>query len=711
MAGCGGGGDGGSPNAPPDFRKAFGGFDAQNRRYSLTLVADQASTGVKGNLDGQASMLAIQDFTVAGSTAQVQRVSGTFDGIQLSLSLGAAATAPFVSSYQGAFTDADTIQLQGTGVSVELRRTGGFVAPIVGDWSGLEAAGQPWFLQVRKGDGFNDFDSVFLVSGTELLDGKTAHVEGSVTVDRIKLRIDRDTGPVDLTGEFPNVGGNFYPDTMLFGSTRRVARSTSTPASTVVYQGNGTLSATDDLGFARRDMVSVSAPKSTGFYATSLDGQRLAYVVSTSTSPSSDTLFVYDLTADTTRSVVTSPPNGTIRDLAWSPDSQYLGYTMSQAKTGPIDVYYVGRNAAVPTKASNVTATGTAAPSFKWAPLDAAQPAQIAFLANETAAAVYEVSLVRTDTGARQSLSSLAASGSVLDFQWSPKADRVAFRKHVGTVDALYVMNTTTMVAAQVPPALPAGRRVLHYAWAPSGDKIGLTANTRATQSAIYDAYVAGSDGSGSAVTLTGTGTNASVDFIAWSPDSARLALRTNNSNFLTLFAARADGTTPPTPVSDPTASMTTAEPTWRADGAALGFSATTPNGIDFEIGFVDGSAPRSIFVDALNCSDDTAWAPDGTYIAFVAGVAATKSCDVFVASSDGTKPHSLSFHTTQQRNSTTFTWMRDSKRALFLSDLDVVEGSAKSQELFVGYAAGTAAIKLSDLPGSASVVRGFVER
>ena len=249
------------------------------------------------------------------------------------------------------------------------------------------------------------------------------------------------------------------------------------------------------------------------------------------------------------------------------------------------------------------------------------------------------------------------------------------------------------------------------YAWAPSGDKIGFTANTRSTQPAIYDAYVAGSDGSGSAVSLTGSGSFASVDFIAWSPDSARLAFRTNKSNFLTLFAARADGTVPPTPVSDPTVSMTVTEPTWRADSGALGFSAATANGMNLLLGFVDGTAPRSILVDALNCSEQTMWAPDGASIAFIAGVAATQSCDVFVADSDGTKPHSLSFHTTRQRDSTAFTWMRDGKRVLFLSDLDVPEGSAKRQELFVGYAAGTAAVKLSELPGSTSVVRGFVER
>ncbi len=695
---------------PLDFRKAFAGFDDQNRRYSLTLIADQASTGTKGTFDGQASMLAIQDFTVAGSPAQNQRVSGTFDGTQFSLSLGAGVTAPFVSSYQGTFTAADAIQLQGAGVSVELRRTGGFVAPIVGDWMSVEASGPSWFLQVRKGDGFNDFDSVFLVSGTELLDGKTAHFEGSVTVNRVALRIDRDTGPVDLTGEFPNVGGNFYPDTMTFGSTRRVARSTTTRASTVIYQGDGTLSATDDLGFARRDIVSVSLPKSTGSYATSPDGQRFAYVVSTSTSPSSDTLSVYDLSADTTRSVVTSPPNGVIRDVAWSPDSQYLGYTMSQAKTGPINVYYLERNSSAPTKASNVTATATASPSFQWSPHDATLPTRIAFLANETTASVYEVALMQADTAARQNLSSLAASGSVLDFQWSPKADRVAFRKHVGNLDALYVMSTTTLVAAQVPPTLPSGRRVSSYAWAPSGDKIGLTANTRAAQSAIYDAYVAASDGSGSAVSLTAAGT-ASVDFIAWSPDSSRVAFRTNSSNLLKLFATRADGTVPPTPVSDPAVSVTPTKPTWRADNAALGFSAATGAGVKFLLGFVDGSAPRSILVDPLNCSDQTVWAPDGTAIAFVAGVTATQSCDVFVANSDGTTPHSLSSHTTKQRSSTAFKWTRDGKRVLFLSDLDVAEGAVKSQELFVGYAAGTGAIKLSELPGSTAVVHGFVER
>jgi Tol biopolymer transport system component len=281
----------------------------------------------------------------------------------------------------------------------------------------------------------------------------------------------------------------------------------------------------------------------------------------------------------------------------------------------------------------------------------------------------------------------------------------------VGTVDALYVMNTTTLVAAQVPPVLPSGRRVFAYAWAPSGDKIGLTANTRSTLPAVYDAYVAGNDGSGSATSLTGSGTFASVDLIAWSPDSARLAFRTNSSNILTLFASRADGSVPPTPVSDPAVSMTPTKPTWRADGAALGFSAVAPNGVNVSVGFVDGSAPRSILVDTRTCAEQPEWAPDGSSIAFITGVAETQSCDVFVANSDGTNPHSLSFHTAQQRTSTAFTWMRDSKRVLFLSDLDVAEGSAKSQELFVGYAAGTGAIKLSELPGSTAVVRGFVER
>ena len=714
IASCGGGGGGGgAPSVPPDFRNAFQGFDALNRRYSLTLFADQASKGlVRGNLDGQTSSLGIQDYTVASSFAQNEGVSGTFDGTQLSLSLSAAVTAPFVSSYQGTFTDADTIQLQGAGVSVTLRRTGGFIAPIVGNWTGVETSGQSWFLQVRRADGFGDFDSVFLFSGTELLGGKTAHFEGSVTVDRIALRIDRDTGSVSLTGEFPKVGGNIDRDTMTLGSTRRVARGTTTPASTVVYQGDGTLSVTDDLGFVRRDIVSVSLPQSTGFFATSPDGQRLAYTVLTLTSPSSDTLFIYDFAADTTRSIVTSPPNGGIRDLAWSPDSQFLGYTMSQATTGPTNVYYLGRNATVPTKASNVTATGTLTPSFQWAPQNVSLPMRIAFLSNETAATVYEVSLVRTDTGARQNLSSLAASGSVLDFQWSPKSDRVAFRKHVGTVDALYVMSTTTLAAAQVPPALPANRRVASYAWAPSGDKIVFSANTRSTPSTVYDAYVAAGDGSGSAVSLTGSGTFASVDFIAWSPDSARVAFRTNSANFLALFAADADGLQPPTLVSSPTVSLTFTEPTWRADSAALGFSAVAPNANNFMMGFVDGSAPRSILVDPLNCSDQTVWAPDGSHIAFLAGVAATQSCDVFVANSDGTRPHSLSAHSTPQRNSGSFSWMRDSKRVLFLSEIDIAEGFVTSPELFVGYAAGTGAIKLSEQPGSTSVyVRVFVER
>jgi hypothetical protein len=221
FAGCGGGG-GGAESSISDFSNTFQGFvpslgvgpDAQ--QVNLNLFPDSASQNMpSGSFDASISALRLYNGATA-VTSDPATVSGTFSGTSFVINL----TNPqptIASSYNGHFSEADTMVLTGGGTTLTLRRSGGsFIANVTATWTGNDASGAAWVVKLDYAPGYDSTYWTFLTQGSELLNGVTSSVTGYVSNRYIELHIARATGAVVLTGQFPESSGTVNGNLMEF---------------------------------------------------------------------------------------------------------------------------------------------------------------------------------------------------------------------------------------------------------------------------------------------------------------------------------------------------------------------------------------------------------------------------------------------------------------------------------------------------------------
>jgi hypothetical protein len=429
FAGCGGGGGGGGGSSIADFGNTFlgfepsAGYDANAQRVSLNLFPDSASQNKpSGSFD--ASISALRLFNPTQVPPDAAAVSGTFSGTTFVIHL-TNPPAPIASSYDGHFSEVDTIVLTNGGSTLTLRRDGGtFTANVAtSTWTGSDASGTAWVVNLDLATGYDTSEPTFLIQGSESLNGGApSSITGYVSNRYIEFHIARSAGTVVLTGQFPVASGTVNGDLMEFDAGGSLMRS-GVAAFSLKSQPNPSLFMARGLGQKQTRISSVTGPDAWVWaYAVSPNRTRVAYTASSSRDDLPQ-VFLYTA-ASGSRVQLTRFGAGT--DYAapvWSANSAALAF-VTPATLGAAPILYVekaGTNN--PIQLSNARSTlGT----FAWSP----DSTQIAYLADQDTLNQVELYVVGADGRGWHRLSGSIVNPAerVIDWGWSPHGGTIRFR-------------------------------------------------------------------------------------------------------------------------------------------------------------------------------------------------------------------------------------------------------------------------------------------
>jgi Tol biopolymer transport system component len=168
-------------------------------------------------------------------------------------------------------------------------------------------------------------------------------------------------------------------------------------------------------------------------------------------------------------------------------------------------------------------------------------------------------------------------------------------------------------------------------AWSPGGKKIAFASYRDGTQGAQI--YVMNADGSGQ-TRLTYFGTGGSYD-PTWSPGGTKIAFTRDHfpADFHSgISVVNADGSNPIELTN--TLSSHDGAPAWSPNGQKIAFARRGSRDADIYLMSADGSAQTRL-TDGFHDVFGSTWSPDGTQIAFEAGVDDALA-DIYVIGADG---------------------------------------------------------------------------
>jgi Tol biopolymer transport system component len=728
LSGCGGGGGGGvGSSVIPDFTNTFQGFDAQSERISLTVFPDTASQNqMSGTFDATQSGLTVYVGTTM-TTSPTVPVSGTFSGNTFVLNL-TNPPPPLASTYNGTFSDLDTMVLTGTGSTLTLRRSGGnFTANAAGTWTGQDPFRSFWLIQLGLGAGYDSTDQTFLIQGAELLNGVTSSVTGYVSVRYVELHIARATGTVVVTGQFPSSSGTVNGDSLLFGSGGSLARGGTPDTRSAYFIGsnpNPALFKVDLLGLRQTQISSSSGPDAYVWgYAVSPDGSHAAYTASASYGDLPQ-IFLYTAASGTTVQLTGFGAGSDFSAPVWSADSSQIAF-LTPATTGAVRSLYIekiGTNNPIP-----VSGAHSYFSAYAWSP----DSTQIAYIADQDTVTQHELWVVGADGNNWRKLSALLpipTANVIDDWSWSPHGGVIAFRA-AGTLAGiieLYSVNASTGTIQHVSPLLasPAPATAVYlFQWSPDGSRLAFAENL--ASGTRFDTYTAFPDGSGlqylSGIVATLLAPVSFSNPIYWSPDSKNVAFTYDRAtSFIKdLYVAPADGHVPGRQVSDAGAGSVgiVDAVSWSPDSSRLLYpippAAMMAGYADWVVAKADGTTRSNLRTQGLDyCGDQpAAWAPDGTLVTYVAQTSATSPCNVMASAPDGTGPRTLSNSFRADAAVQEVIWLNDQNRLLYLTDTDQPSSFVSTLGLYVAYAQGSAGLKISTIPGDPLAVIDPVSR
>jgi Tol biopolymer transport system component len=707
LVSCGGGGvdgglGGGGGNNAADFVASFEGFDSTNRRLSLTMTPTAASMGqVNGTFDSGVSNMSIYDPGAPNPSVAIA-VSGSFNGQAFTITL-ASASNPLGTSYSGSFTDQHTVEIRpttGTG-SITLRRNGYFFPALLGNWTGT-AGGQPWLMQLGFAAGYDGSDSSSRVVGTELRDGRTSRVTGFLTVRHVRLIVERGGGTVTIDGEFPLNGTTVNADSINFGAQGSLTRGGLPDAARVLYLHNfeGAVASVDLFGNQRTDVV--PTPTTSRIYELRVSPDKTHAAYWRQEAMGTD-LWLVRLSDRVTRRVTLQGDSGITQWMGaqWSPGGTHLAYAMRTGTSGPFNTFVVRTDGSDPVPlTSNVAATTVYSdPILAWAPGTTGAPL-LAFTAAESPMGdITHLYLQRMDGSGRVQITPSLVSGQhVRAMSWSPDGQRLAFTGNTRVVNARELFVATSAGAvSQILPQLPGDRLVSAIGWSPDSQRLAFVANTFGSSS--QDLRVVARDSTSSQLISDLAGgpfTNQSIWEFGWAPDGTRLGYSaTYNNQAMHMYAATADGAGSPIMLSDATSlGANNSAVRWNSSGTHLAFTVQANAQSQSLVSASADGASRTALADqlALGCYVDFAWSPNGNYVAFVRDLPSGE-CGLFAVEASGSNAHALEAPSHESAFVNGFTWWPDSMRIVYLSNRD---NSFGRPELFVAYANGNAALKLS---------------
>jgi Tol biopolymer transport system component len=217
---------------------------------------------------------------------------------------------------------------------------------------------------------------------------------------------------------------------------------------------------------------------------------------------------------------------------------------------------------------------------------------------------------------------------------WSPNGKLIAFERLVDTSVDVFVMRADGTHTRDLSFGRAENEWDGNPAWSPDGTKIAFD-TTRLGDG--YDIYVMNADGTGQHPIVAGPGDQRAP---AWSPDGTRIAYASgellnvgaNPAATSSIWTVAPDGSerrrlTNADGVSD--------DPAWSPDGTKIAFESNRDGDYEVYVMNADGSVVRDLTNHpALDASP--AWSPDGKKIAFTSDRSAKIHREIYVMNADG---------------------------------------------------------------------------
>ena len=271
-----------------------------------------------------------------------------------------------------------------------------------------------------------------------------------------------------------------------------------------------------------------------GFFAWSPDSQHIAFTLGEATSQGKNGLFTANPegTAIATLTSVFAPLSADITNLAWSPDSQHIAYVYDFQVDATYQLYTVTPNG---TNISLVSDPAQAVhSSISWAP----NSSRIAYM-DAVQDSLYTATPA-AGTSINVSGKASANGGAIIDYQWSPDSQRLAFRANFEdiTVNDLFITAADKLDSTRISQHLTVNTQivsnVIQYGWSVKADYLAYLADQEVDNT--FELFVASMDASSTKVSSTSSDV---VSLFAWSTKDSSLAYtRANELNFV-----NADGT------------------------------------------------------------------------------------------------------------------------------------------------------------------------
>jgi Tol biopolymer transport system component len=329
-------------------------------------------------------------------------------------------------------------------------------------------------------------------------------------------------------------------------------------------------------------------------------------------------------------------------------------------------------------------------------PLGEVQNGKIAFTRCWSSCVIYAMN---ADGSGQDVLTSFSKPGENMPV-WSPDGEKIAFVSSSAydyeSRGDIYVMNADGSDQTRLTNDASSYDPV---AWSPDGEKIAFVSSS--------DIYVMNADGSDQ-TRLTSTTETEDVEghanALAWSPDSAKIALQvqtTKHSGSASaaasapvyrksgIYVVNADGSGQQTSLMNAEYSDS---PAWSPDGEKIAFldsSTSAYSTFDIYVMNSEGSG-KTRLTNSPGHDVSPAWSPDGTKIVFsYDGI--KRNNDIYVMNADGTGRTRLTHHTDGAPTSESQpTWSPNGEKIAFVASLSSSDPSEESSRICVMNADGS---------------------
>lgn len=441
-------------------------------------------------------------------------------------------------------------------------------------------------------------------------------------------------------------------------------------------------------------------------YFVSPDGQSVAYLADQETD---NVLELYVAAIDGSGVNKINAPianaSGNVTEVQWSPDSTQIVYTADADIDGITEVFLADRDGGNPHKINGSVGAGVVfLENVKWSP-DGRYIAQV--VVDPVGRRRIGINTHDTTVGGFDSVRvvTMPATGSILDFEWSPDSSKVAYRADQDTDDVfeLYTAQPDVIDTQKLSDAMiVAGGDVHSFTWAPDGTRLAYTADQ--VIDGVDELYTVLPDGSSNVKLNDAVSSN--TFFAAWAPDSSRIAYVSFSSGFSVseLYAANPDGTNNTRLNGDLAMNVGVQDFIWSPDSTRVAYQALQDGATVLEIytSSADGSnnvkinGPVATGGQTIFTSDSSGfnmWSPDSSLIVYTSSESDPPAIESYVTDADGSNRNQVTRTVVAGGGlSPRSGWSADSSSVAYLSRQD----DPSVEELYLASADGVDNTRIS---------------